>query len=263
MIKSIPAALFALAFAMNSEAYLVDADPANFASGTDISNAFEGVKLSSYNVAPILSFQDWYYGLYTPVVTETPIYSYLCSPCASYTEGQAVFSSTGTDPWFYSSDNARGVIAEDPATYSGNSYRAYGINAFMARFDDGTDYFQLVGGGNRTSDFYMADLWDTEGEYIGRCVGGLVTEPNQNSTPCEYELLGDAPYSGGYTNGQWLFTYSDPDRKVGMITSGGFAGNQYVRSLAFSVPEPSTWAITILPLTLLAGIHRRRRRTAN
>jgi len=243
MKKALAASLLVIATAIPAYADVIYADPTQYASGTDISNSFEGVTLSTFNIAPILSYADWFYGDYTPVFWETPIYSMLCSPCSRDTGGQTVFSPDGVNPNFLSADTAPAVIENDPSRQS-SSWRAYGTHAFMARFDEGASYLALVGAGKSTGDFLVADLWDTEGKHIGRCVAGDSAGLGAG-TPCVNRYLVNPDLPDSYYSGQWEFTYQDADRKVGFITAGGYSGNQYVRSLTYSVPEPASTALLI------------------
>jgi len=254
-IKIVCGVLFGL-LVKQASGYTITADPTYFSSGTELSTAFQGVTLSSLTITQ----QDTWSNSEIPEVSSMPIYSVLCSPCAQSTNGQYVFSPTATGnygnsssfyPSFGEEEDVARVLTGDahvPGTVIGSA-------VFMAKFDHVTDYVQVIGGGATNANFYRLDAWGADGALLGTCVafpGDYAGTPG-----CSQRQLGTTTTESAYTKDQWILGFQTDFSKIAFVTAGGYGGGQYVRSLAFSVPEPS--ALGILGAGLLVMMFAGRR----
>jgi hypothetical protein len=219
--------LLLLVFASAANAIIINVDPARFEPGTGISNSFTGVSLSNIS------------GGYPPgtPLTSSSIYALECAPCAGDTNGQVVFGhgplSFGYDVADYIfdySDFAARYYEEDYS--SSYDFIAGRWNALRIDFHQPTSYVHLIGGGASNGNFFVMDLWGTDGQRLGRCFSGI------ENTQCSATPIGGEPDPSKIP---WAFTFTSLDADISYITAGGWAGGQYVHSLTFSsVPEPST-----------------------
>jgi hypothetical protein len=252
--KSVAAAVLLGALAMPVHAYIVTADPSEFAYGTNLSDTFDGIRLETWQT------QRGEPGDFLPFI-KSDVYSTLCSPCATAVEGDTVFGRADDSVYrntvfFYSVDIGRQLRAD--SRVGGNS------TALVTLFDEGTNYIEIVAGGASNGDFLLVEFWDTEGNYVGRCASIDFENPDptglDNSAGCKREAHGLTTPLNAYTKDKWTMTWHDENVKIGMITAGGWGGSQHVFSMTYAAPEPAAiapLAVGLLGLGL-AGFRRRR-----
>jgi hypothetical protein len=128
----------------------------------------------------------------------------------------------------------------------------------MAKFDHVTDSVQIIGGGASSGNFYRLDAWGIDGALLGTCVAypegyGY----SYSTTGCSQRQLGNTTTESSYTKDQWILSFQTDFSKIAFVTAGGYGGGQYVRSLAFSVPEPTVLSILCTGFLIMALARRR------
>ena len=227
MIRGFEFALLAVASTGVNAAFLT-IDPSHFVAGTDISNAVAGATLSNISGG---------YPPNTPLTTSA-VYATECTVCDDELNGQLVFGhgplAFDTSPQSFDfADFAARYFEED---YSSTYHFVAGRwNALRVDFSAPTSSVQILGGGARNGNFFLMDLWDSSGQRIGRCSSSFL-DPN-----CAPIALGSG--EADPSKSTWSFTFNSSAPNIAFITTGGWGGGQYVHSVSFEVPEPSTLAL--------------------
>lgn len=246
-------------FAGAGHAYVVDVDPSQFAVGTNISNAFDGLQLSTLTFGSLpADYDGWEPGMDIERI-QNPVYAQRCSPCSTREhESLNILSPSSSQPQsFMFAETAGYIINDEPFTGT----RVAGSNALLVTFDEGSSYVEVTGGGV-SGNFFIVEYWDTNGEFIGRCSSTLrenASDPESSGCTRTYDGSAINP-DNAFSHDLWTLTWHDETRKVGIVTAGGLVGGQYVTSLRAAVPEPGSFAALVLPLAMLAGIRQRRRK---
>jgi len=247
------AAIFA---APAANAYFVSADPAQFSSGTDLTHAFDGMTLETWQTRKGNPIDG-----YTPLI-KTSIFSDVATVGDPVIRGQSVFGPGDVLGWgdtnvFFRADYISGQMHEEREVHEGT--------ALVTTFDEGSSYVEVVGGARGTGDYFLADFYDTDGNFMGRCRSvdsGHMNDPVYNPLGCKLVTSGTAINpDNAYTKDLWTITWHEENRKVGRVVTGGYGGNQYVRSIYAAVPEPSSLAVLTFPM-LLIGFMRKKRNAA-
>jgi hypothetical protein len=241
MRNAIRLAALALLAVQSAHAEIVTVDPANYATGTDISHAVDGVTLSSMSVPPEPSPGAYPPDGPQPPAEVGPIYSVTCTPCIPELEGQSMFGhepTAGTNgPLdFWSANDAakylEAAVSGDPTNYLENG----GWIVFRADFSDPTSFVQIVGGGGANGNFFQVDIWSSTNQHLGGCISAQTPTLLCHSTV--------DPAGNGYED-PWSMSFTRDTNDISYITAGGASGGQLVGSLSFdrktaSVPEPGT-----------------------
>jgi hypothetical protein len=235
-----------------ANASLVTIDANSFATGTDVSNVTEGVTLSSMWTpdAPVSDPPDpiaWNFSPVTIVACADGTYD--CSTIA----GPNVFGHENHVGWnstvFANEGRAKNYLAGDPVLSIQHT------EVFRADFTNATNFVQLIVGGAHNNDYPRVDFWDTSGALIESC---STPDGGGYNPACNVVNLGDL---GGVDVGfrqPWLISLTTPNYDIGFITSGGWAGGQFVTQLTFNeVPEPGTLALMLVGAI---GVALRRKR---
>jgi hypothetical protein len=231
--------------ATSANAGFIQINPADYPEMTNLTHIVEGVTLEAWRARGGDPSDGW----------EPPqkfdIYGKLCSPCMPSTNGQMVFSYENP----YSGDMDV-TFESNKVVYSINKEPSYPYytTGVVATIDEGTNFIEMVGGGGSYSDYFMMDLWDTAGNYIGKCS----TQEGSNSAGCLRVPAGSG-VNDPYARDQWTFIWFSESIKIGLISMGGMRGGQYVQSLRVNVPEPATIALVGIPVLAMAAVRRRRR----
>lgn len=245
-------ALAAITAANVSNATMITVDPAGFELGADLSHAFEGATLSSvlYPGDPNADIGDPLLPLESGAV-----YAAQCDRCSPLVQGQMLLGNSNspvadglTAVWWYS--NRLNDYYRDSLPSPGMAW-----NALRVDFNEQTDFVQLTAGGRPSGDYAQLNIFDINGNRLATC--GSIPGNTGWSDGCSATPLGRPdPYSN---TDPWVFTFQSSEANIGYITAGGWGGSQYVQSLAFNVPEPSSWALFAFGLGALAFQRRRRR----
>jgi hypothetical protein len=256
-IRNVLAAVLVTVFvAPAANAYYVKADPANFAKGTDVTNAFDSMTMETWRTQGGNPFDG-----YAPIV-KSSIFSDIATGGEQVINGQAVFASGDVLGWgdtnvFFRADYVAKQLQSNTNVYAGN--------ALVTTFDQGSNYVEVVGGARGTGDYFLAAFFDTDGNFMGQCQSvdpSQINNPVYNPLGCKLSNSGTAfNPDNAYTKDLWTITWHDENRKVGKVVTGGYGGNQYVRSIYAAVPEPG--AISLLGLSLMfMGVVQGRRNVA-
>lgn len=243
-------------FVAQAHAEIVTVDPANYAPGTDISHAVDGVTLSSMAVPPEPSPGAYPPDGPQPPIEVGPISSVVCTPCFGQLEGQTVFGheptagTNGTwDFWSanYAAQYLQASVSGDPTNYMENG----GWIVFRADFTSPTNFAQVIGGGGANGNYFLVDIWNSSNELLGSCISiaGVLSE----SQDCHSTF---SPPGSGYED-PWSMSFTRDTADISYITAGGASGGQLVESLSFdrkpaSVPEPGTLSLVAAGLFALA-----------
>lgn len=250
MFRECVLACIATLISTAAHAAFLSIDPSRFAAGTDISNAYEGISLSNISGG---------YPPSTPLTTSA-VFATQCVGCADEMSGKIVF---GHDPLAFDvapyvfdyADFAARYYEED---YSSTYHFVAGRwNALRIDFLQPTSSIQVIGGGARNGNFFMFDVWDASGRRIARCSSALL-DPQCGATALN--TVEPDP-----SKSIWSFTFNSSSPSISFITAGGWGGGQYVHSVGFEVPEPSTFTLFALGLLVVltgARAHQRRRPTS-
>jgi hypothetical protein len=259
MPKSLCPTLFvtALVICSSATASVITVDPANFASGTDISDVFEGVALSTLTIPAYTDDFSWPDNV--PPLVQSAVYAIDCTPCAESTNGQTVFSPRATfdNGSFYPAFNFSDKVARQLTQESGPQMPT--SEALAVNFDNATDYVEVIGGGAANSNFFRLDIWNLAGDLIGTCSSGA-----SNSAGCTATQLGSSPVDSAWSKDQWSLSFQSALSDIAFITTGGWAGGQYVRSVAYNsaaVPEPTP--ALLISAGLLSLLISKRKRPAS
>jgi hypothetical protein len=239
-----------------ANASLITIDANSFAAGTDISHVAAGVALSSMWTAGGPSSDP-----FEPVVfNSAPIYAVACAGgsygCTTIA-GSNVFGHDDHGVWdprvFAYEGKAADYLEGEPHS----SIAA--VEVFRADFTDATNFVQLVVGGAHNNDYPLIDFWDTAGALIASC---STLDSGGANPACNTVNLGDpSGVNPGYRQ-PWLISLTSSSYNIGFVTSGGWAGGQFVTQLTYNkVPEPGTLALMLVGALGMAL--RRRRQNAS
>jgi hypothetical protein len=235
-----------------ASASLVTIDANSYAAGTNVSNAAAGVTLSSMWTAGGPTSDP-----YEPVVFNfAPIYSVACAG-SSYgcttIAGSNVFGHDDHGIWdprvFAYEGKAADYLEGEPHALTA------AVEVFRADFADATNFVQLVVGGAHNNDYPLIDFWDTSGALIATC---STTDSGGYNPACTTVNLGDPSGVDPGFRQPWLISLTSSSYNIGFVTTGGWAGGQFVTQLTYNkVPEPGTLALMLVGAL---GIALRRRR---
>jgi hypothetical protein len=241
----------AMLFASAANAGIIYVDPDQYAPGTDLSNQFQGISLSTISQLDASS-----------PINRSAVYAVECADCGSVMQGQMAFghnSGTGyrTDRFSFANSAGRYFGATDPALLGTRGVDTW--EAALIEFDQGTNYVQLTGGGARTTNFFVVDVWGTAGNHLLRCYSGIRT-PDCNATPIPF---GDIDPWSEPDRFPWSFTITNSNFDIGYVTAGGFAGGNAFWSFSYNeVPEPATLGMLLIGLYGIRLAKRTTRRAA-
>jgi hypothetical protein len=256
------AALFAVLLCNAANASLVTIDPGSFASGTDISNAFTGASLATLTIPNYPD--DYVWPDDGPLLEKSAVFAAECTNCAASTIGQTVFSP-GQDPWgpgLATTFDYSEKVARQMQMQSGPQMP--GSKALLVNFDEATNYVEVIGGGANNGNFFRLDIWNLAGELLGTCSSAAAN----NTAGCTSTVLGNSP-NDPETRDQWSLSFQTDLLDIAYITTGGWSGGQYVRSVGFEsgapveVPEPASLGLMALGLsTIVMGRRKKARKAA-
>lgn len=151
--------------------------------------------------------------------------------------------------WFASTLKA--PVSNNPGTST------YGP-VLLVDFDNDTNYFKVVASDSNSQTDFFIDMWDASKNWLGRCTNygegtdGGCTSKILSAPQGETANQGDLPL--------WELSFSGDTSSISFISLGGSDGYGFVRSVAYSVPEPAPMALLALGMGgLLLG---RRKPTA-
>jgi len=242
VLKATLAAL-TLILSQTSSADVVTLDPTAFSSGTDISNAFDGVSLATLTIPQYPADYSWPDN--APPLEVAAVYAYECTNCPSTGVHQSVFSpiETGSYPAYNFSEKVTRQMTQESGP------QMAGSQALLVNFDSATDYVDVVGGYANNSNYFRLDIWNLAGELMGTC-----SNASSNSSGCNVAQTSDF----------WTLSFTSALADIAYITTGGWGGGQYVSAISFNsaaVPEPAAPAILAIGLTALL-LGRRKSRSA-
>lgn len=194
-----------------ASAALITADADSFAAGADVSNAFQGITLSS------IAYRGAGEYVVAGVVAEQNIRA---------TTGANVFGSgAGFGGW-------NDTFSPD-CVFTRGSCALPGWNAMLIDFEQQTDFVAIQG--NWIGDGGSIWLYDENQVRVGSCdsVFGYA------STSC-YRFLSEN--ANGYGN-NWELSFSSLTANIKYVVASGQAAPVALDSLSYSVPEPGSLAL--------------------
>ena len=229
----------ALLLSQTSTADVVTLDPTAFSSGTDISNAFEGVSLATLSIPQYPTDYSWPDNV--PALQVSAVYAGTtvnatipCTGCPG--APQAVFSptETGSAPAYNFSDKVTRQMTQESGP------QLAGSQALLVNFDSATDHVEVAGGNSNSGNYFRLDIWNLAGELMGTC-----SNASLNSSGCTAEET---------VSETWVLSFTSALADIAYITTGGWGGGEYVSAISFNsaaVPEPAAPAILAIGLTAL------------
>lgn len=214
-------------------------DPDNYAEGTDLTNAIEGVTISFLSQAGLPS--------YDPVRSSAfaaECLSIFCAPDA----GVAAFSTGVAD--FTGGTRTVGIEEYQRCFSSGSAHGcSSGFSVLEFAFAGPVDFVQLGFGWANDGPGFLA--YDINGSLLASCVTAF--GPGQERGPCDW--FHDIRYP--QSNGSFAAFQSD-SRNISRVVAAGFPGTATVHQISYTVPEPATVAFLGIGLAGL-GFARRRK----
>lgn len=216
-------------------ASVVTLDPSEFASGTNVTTAYQGTTLYSARMYMPYPKQT------ATLVKHSDVTVVDCIGCKPQVNETRVFGF-GSLPVFSYEMSFAGYLRNPVGSSDGT--------VLMTVFDHPTNYVQIIGSGATTFTAFGIDYWGSDNQWLGRCGYG-----NFIDNACSMVRLETPPNPyNTFNTDQRIYTLNLSNPDIAFVTMGGVDGPGYVSRISYNQLETPLPAAAILFSSSLIGL---------